>query len=214
MHLICAAVIEELSPLTEASDFRKESETLFVHRREAVLIAALGVGLVDFASGFQALLNNYKIDKALLTGTCGAYPEAFLEWPIGTLVAPDKISLADLSEVEKSGYFPAPITSPCTLDAELFSDLLPNIGGHCLTLATITSDDPVAAQIEEYYQAHFEQMEAYAFARLCQLNKVCGSALLAVVNRVGRDGHEQWLAHGQAGAVSAANLIGEKFNLD
>ncbi len=213
MHLICAAVIEELSPLSEASDFRKESETLFVHRREPVLVAALGVGLVDFASRFQSLLHNYKIDEALLTGTCGAYPEALSTWPIGSLVSPEKISLADLSAVEKSGYLPAPIISPCSLDVELFSELLPNVGGHCLTLTTITSADPVASRIEEHYQAHFEQMEVYAFARLCQLNKVRGSALFAVANRVGRDSHVQWLAHAQAGAFSVANVIRERFNL-
>ena len=214
MHLICAAVIEELKPLIEAADFKKESESLFVHRQKPVLVAALGVGLVDFASGFQALLQNFKIDTALLTGTCGVYPDALSKWPIGVLVAPEKVSLGDLSEVEKSGYFPAPIITSCSFDEKLFSDLVPDVGGHCLTLATITADDQVASRIANHYQAHFEQMEAYAFARLCQINRVDGSALFAVANRVGCDSHVQWIANAQPGAAAAAKLVCEKFSLE
>lgn len=213
MRLICAAVIAELQPLLATGAFYKENETLFRHRIKPVLVAACGVGLVDFASGYQSLLHNFQIDSALLTGTCGVYPEAEADWPIGTLVVPEKISLGDLSEVEKSGYFPSPIISPSILEEKPFAGLNSISGSHCLTLATITADDLVAGRIENYYQAHFEQMEAYAFARLCQLNQVQGSALFAVVNRVGRNGHEQWLANSRAGTSSAADLIRERFKL-
>jgi nucleoside phosphorylase len=212
MLLICAAVIEELQPLLIAGDFKQAGENLFKHNDRPVLIAALGVGLVDFASGLQGVLCDFKIDKALLTGTCGVYPEALAESPLGTLVVPEKISLGDLSVVEKSGYFPAPVTQSCILDKELFCDLLPNLGGHCLTLATITADDQVAVKIAGYYRAEFEQMEAYAFARLCQINQVRGTALFAVVNQVGSQGHAQWRANAHAGAITAADLIRERFN--
>jgi nucleoside phosphorylase len=213
MLLICAAVIEELQPLLVAGGFKQESENLFKHRNQSVLIAALGVGLLDFAGGFQAVLRDFKIDQALLTGTCGVYPEALAEFRLGTLVVPDKVSLGDLSEVEKSGYFPAPVAKSCTLEKELFSDQVPSSGGHCLTLATITAEDQVAMRIAGHYQAHFEHMEAYSFARICQLNRISGAALLAVVNQVGSEGHAQWRANAGQGAIATAGLIRERFAL-
>lgn len=210
MRLICAAVIEELQPLLADGAFERESEKLFKHRLKPLLLAALGVGLVDFAAGFQDLLLKFEIETALLTGTCGVYPEALADYPIGTLVSPEKISLGDLSEVEQSGYFPAPIISPLSLPEKPFvSESV--AGGHCLTLATITADNRAAGRIESFYQAQFEQMEAYAFARLCNLNRVQGSALFAVVNRVGADGHQQWLANAGVGSEAAAELIRKRF---
>ncbi len=213
MLLICAAVLEELQPLIVSGDFKQEGENLFKHHSRSVLIAALGVGLVDFASGLQSVLCDFKIDQALLTGTCGVYPEALVEYPLGTLVVPEKVSLGDLSEVEKSGYFPAPVIQSCILDKELFCDLLPDLGGHCLTLATITADDQLAVKIADHYRVEFEQMEAYAFARLCQINQVRGMALFAVVNQVGSKGHAQWRANADQGAIMVADLIRGKFNL-
>ena len=213
MQLICAAVIEELHPLLGSGTFKQESEKLFKHHSRPLLIAALGVGLVDFASGFQAVLHDFAIDKALLTGTCGVYPEALVEYPLGTLVVPEKVSIGDLSEVEKSGYFPPPVIPSCNLDEELFQNLLPVTGGHCLTLATITADDQLAIRLANHYQAQFEQMEAYAFARICQLNRVTGTALFAVANQVGNAGHAQWRANAGQGAVTAADLIRRRFAL-
>jgi nucleoside phosphorylase len=213
MQLICAAVIEELEPLLQSANFKQEATALFIHQQKPIVLAALGVGLVDFSSAFQVLLNRYQIEKALLTGTCGVYPEASRQWPIGTLVAPSKISLGDLSAVEKHGYFPAPIVTTCHLDENFSQYLMPDSGTHCLTLTTITSDDPTAARIESYYRSHFEQMEAYAFARICQLQEISGAVLFAVANQVGRDGHQQWLNHAQQGAHQSAINLREKLQL-
>ncbi len=212
MLLICAAVIEELQPLIVPGNFKLDGDNRFRHRDRPILIAALGVGMVDFASGLQAILRDFKIDQALLTGTCGVYPEALVEFPLGTLVTPDRVSLGDLSEVEKSGYFPAPVTKSCSLDKDFFEGQISCSRGHCLTLATITAEDRVAIRIAGHYQAHFEQMEAYAFARICQLNRIRGAALFAVVNQVGSEGHAQWRANAGQGAIAAADLIRERFN--
>ncbi len=213
MQLICAAVIEELQPLLGSGTFKQESEKLFKHHSRPILIAALGVGLVDFASGFQTVLHNFEIDKALLTGTCGVYPEALVKYPLGTLVVPEKVSIGDLSEVERSGYFPPPVISSCNLDVELFLNLLPVSGGYCLTLATITADDQSAIRLANHYRVQFEQMEAYAFARICQLNRVTGTALFAVANQVGSVGHAQWRVNSGQCAVTVADLIRRRFTL-
>ena len=213
MLLVCSAVIEELEPLLQPSIFNQVAQALFVHRQKPVMVAALGVGLVDFTCGFQALLGNYQIDEALLTGTCGVYPGAFQQWPIGSLVSPLKISLGDLSEVDQTGYFPSPVISTSLLDENFLLRLAPGAEGHCLTLTTITSNDQVAARIEHHYQAHFEQMEAYAFARLCQRQKISGAVLFAVANQVGREGHQQWRAHARQGACLSADLLRDKLDM-
>ena len=214
MQLICSAVIEELEPLLKSSIFNQVEPALFVHQNKPIVIAALGIGLVDFAAGFQNVLGDYPaIDKALLTGTCGVYPGALQEWPIGSLVSPSKISLGDLSEVDQTGYFPEPISSTCLLDESFSRRLAPAYDTHCLTLATITSEDRTAVRIEHRYQAHFEQMEAYAFARLCQRQKISGALLFAIANQVGCDGHLQWLDNARQGACLCAVRLSEKFDL-
>ncbi len=213
MQLICSAVIEELEPLLQTSIFKQEGPALFSHRQKPVLAAALGVGLVEFACGFQALLGKYQIDEALLTGTCGVYPSASRQWSIGSLVSPLKISLGDLAEVDETGYFPAPITAACFLDESFSRRLLADSDLHCLTLATITSDNQAATRIELHYRAHFEQMEAYAFARLCQRHKISGAALFAVANQVGLDGHRQWRANARQGICQCATLLQGKLHL-
>ena len=213
MQLICSAVIEELGPLLQSSLFKQEGPAFFVHRKKPIVVASLGVGLVDFASGFQSLLERYQVDRALLTGTCGVYPGASRQWLIGSLAAPSKISLGDLSEVDRTGYFPAPVATTCHLDKNFSQSLIADSDSHCLTLATITSDDQTAARIENYYNSHFEQMEAYAFARICQFRKISGAVLFAVANQVGRDGHQQWRSHAQQGVSRSADLLREKLNL-
>jgi nucleoside phosphorylase len=213
MQLICSAVIEELEPLLQASVFSQVAPAIYIHRQRPVLVAALGVGLVDFACGFQALLGNYQVDEALLTGTCGVYPDAFRQWSIGTLVSPLKISLGDQAEVDQTGYFPAPIIKTCLLDENFSFRLVPGVDMNCLTLTTITSNDQAAVRIERHYQAHFEQMEAYAFARLCQRQKISGAVLFAVANQVGCDGHQQWRDNARQGACQCATLLCEKFDL-
>ena len=213
MQLICAAVIEELEPLLQPSLFSQVGPAIYTHRQKPVLVAALGVGLVDFACGFQTLLADYRVDKALLTGTCGVYPAALRQWPIGSLVSPLKISLGDLAEVDRTGYFPAPIVQSCLLDENFSPRLAPGADMNCLTLTAITSDDQAAVRIEHHYQAHFEQMEAYAFARLCQRHKISGAVLFAVSNQVGCDGHQQWREHAHQGSCLSAALLSERFNL-
>lgn len=213
MQLLCAAVIEELEPLLQITPFKEAGPNIFLNPEKNFAVAALGIGLVGFASGFQSLLENYDVDQALLTGTCGVYPGASQQWPIGSLVAPQKISLGDLSEVDQSGYFPAPITSTYHLDKNFSQPLIPDSNSHCLTLATITSSDQTAARIENYYHSHFEQMEAYSFAHICQERKITGSTLFAVANEVGREGHRQWRKHARQGSRQVAALLGKKFNL-
>ncbi|MBN2705547.1 MAG: hypothetical protein JXR89_03800 [Deltaproteobacteria bacterium] len=209
MRLICAAVREELLPLLESSLWSESEPGRFYSRRRPCLLAALGVGLVDFVAGFEALLRTQPIASAIFTGSCGVYAAALSSWPPVTLVSPGNAILGDLAEAEGKGYFPGPLATALTLDEKLSRQLSSGYGTRCLTLAAITSEEQAAARLEAHYQAHFEQMEAYAFARICRRHRLSGAMLLAVVNQVGVHGHQQWLVNAARGAQACAARLRE-----
>lgn len=215
MLLITAAVIEELRPLLEDSLFIPLADDIFRHASKPVLAAAAGIGLVDFAAGLEELFSRFEISRALLTGTCGVYPSAAGEFPLKSLVSPLRVSLGDISEVSNSGYFPGPMACRCELDDACVAGILPGIepGGHCLTLASITSGDTAARRAGEFYRADFEQMEAFSFARVCQRREIPAALLLAVANFVGSRGHRQWRENAASGAEACARVLKTRLDL-
>ncbi|HDS15493.1 MAG TPA: hypothetical protein ENN66_02545 [Proteobacteria bacterium] len=209
MRLICAAVREELLPLLESGFWSELEPGCYRSRRRPCLLAALGIGLVDFVAGFEALLRTQPISSAIFTGSCGVYAASLASWPPVTLVSPGTAILGDLAEVEGKGYFPGPLITTLTLDEKLSRQLSSGYETRCLTLAAITSEDHAAGRLEAHYRAQFEQMEAYAFARLCQCRGIPGALLLAVVNQVGGQGHRQWLGNAPCGARACAARLQE-----
>jgi nucleoside phosphorylase len=215
MLLIAAAVEAELEPLVKGYDFEAfRGPGLYHHRRRPVLAAAVGIGLVDFSAGLSPLLNQHGISRALLTGSCGVYPGFRERWPIGSLVRPDRVTLGDPAEACRQAYFPAPLERECRFEEEPDFGPEPEFGGHCLTLAAITSCDHAARRLEAFYQAAFEQMEAFAFARLCRSHGVPAAGLFAVVNEVGAQAHRQWRAQARAGAEQCAAVLGRGLGLE
>jgi nucleoside phosphorylase len=206
--LITAAVRDELEPLLADADFTVLSDTVFRHVRKPVLVAAAGIGLVDFAAGLKDLFFRFGISRALLTGTCGVYPDAATRWPLNSLVSPARITLGDTAEALGSGYFPKSMACCCRRDGA-WEEILPGVErrGHCLSLTAITSGDAAARRIGAFYQADFEQMEAFSFTRLCQQQKVPAAMLLTVANQVGSRGHRQWLENAAPGAVRCARVL-------
>ncbi|NPA25747.1 MAG: hypothetical protein GXO34_07975 [Deltaproteobacteria bacterium] len=215
MLLITAAVIEELRPLLEDSLFIPLADDIFRHASKPVLAAAAGIGLVDFTAGLEELFSRFRISRALLTGTCGVYPAAGDRFPLKSLVSPLRITLGDASEIAGSGYFPGPMACRCELDEASVAGLLPGTepGGHCLTLASITSDDAAARRAGEFYRVDFEQMEAFSFARVCQRREIPAALLLAVANLVGSRGHRQWRENAGACAEVCARALKTRLDL-
>jgi len=215
MLLIAAAVMAEIEPLVREYDFEPFREAGFYHhRRQPVLVAALGIGLVEFIAGLALLLKEYGVSRALLTGSCGVYPGSLSRWPPGCLVRPAGAILGDPAAAAGRAYFPAPLE--CRSDFTGGEALLPgddDPAGNCLTLAAITSSQAAARRLEQFYRADFEQMEAFAFARLCRRSGIPAAALFAVVNEVGDNSHRQWLAGARAGAEKCAARLGERLAL-
>ncbi len=204
---IVAAVTAELEPLLQGAAFAGWGKGYWRHRQKPVLAAAVGVGLVDFAAGLEALLARHAVRGVVLTGSCGVYPAAARHWPPGSLVAPLEAVWADVQAMSGRGYFPGQLLQRGRLDRKLTAFLQPECGGRALTLATITAEDTAAAELEAFYQAQFEQMELFALVRVCARRHLPAAALLGVTNRVGGESHRQWREYAAPLAVRCGELL-------
>ena len=213
MLLIAAAVTAEIEALIGGPGFVRLGENCWRHRNKPVLVVAIGIGLVDFSAGLEAVLKDHAIDRVILTGSCGVYPGVVGQWSVGSLVAPREVILADSLAPSGKTYFPAPLPQYCRLDEELAACLLPSADGRALTLAAITTDDDIAWALEQHYQAHFEQMELFALARVCELHRLPAAALLGVTNRVGAAAHQQWRSTAAAVAERCCEHLRKVFQL-
>ena len=212
MLLVAAAVMEELQPFLAVGDFAEPEPGIFRARDQELLVTALGIGPFDCAVNLARLLPRYALRAAVFTGSCGVYPGAAADYPLGSLVAPCRVRLGDLGEARGQAYFPNPQSFALELDREFAACLADGVDGHCLTLSAITADAGNAERLQKFYRADFEQMEAYAFARLCQCQGLVSGLLLAVVNQVGPEGHRQWLANAAAGAETCARRLWERID--
>jgi|GEM_PF-1695841 nucleoside phosphorylase len=193
MILICAAVPAELKPLID-DGFSCRGENFFKHRSKPLLLAALGIGGSSFLLTFSRLFSQFPFTLALLTGTCGIYPQTAVAYEPGTLFSPTSVCLADGLVAENRGYFPEIMPQEFPLE----SGFWPRervFSGPCLSPAAITADDALAVRLGCHYRAVAEQMECFAFAAACREFNIKASALFAVSNMVGSAGHQQWLSN-------------------
>ena len=207
MILICAAIPGELKPLLD-SGFNRKGENLFLHRSQPLLLAALGIGNSSFLLAFARIYSQFPFTQALLTGTCGIYPETSALYKPGSLFAPSSACLADGLVAEGRGYFPEIMPNEFSLE----SDFWPRervFSGPCLSPAAITADDALAVRLGCHYRAVAEQMECFAFAAACREFKVKALALFAVSNMVGSAGHAQWLSNHERVVEKSCALIRE-----
>jgi len=208
MILICAAIPGELKPLLD-DDFSQQDEILFRHRSKPLLLAALGIGTCSFLLGFARIQSQFPLKQALLTGTCGIYPEVLDDnLPAPTLFSPSSVCLADGLVSQGRGYFPNVMQREFALQTEIWQKRQV-LSGRCLSPAAITADDSLADQLGRYYQATAEQMECFAFAAACQEFNLAGTALFAVSNIVGAFGHAQWLENHEQVVEKSCQLIRE-----
>lgn len=211
MILVCAAIPAELQPLL-ADDFSRQDENLFRHRSKPLLLAALGIGPCRFLLGFARIQSQFPLKKALLTGTCGIYPEVLDDnLPVPTLFSPSSVCLADGLVSQGRAYFPHVMQREFPLQTELWQKRQV-LSGRCLSPAAITADDSLAAQLGRYYQATAEQMECFAFAAACQEFNLEGTALFAISNVVGSFGHEEWLENHEQVVKKSCQLIRESLS--
>jgi nucleoside phosphorylase len=159
--------------------------------------AVLGVGLVEAALGAGRVIAERKPDHVVLIGTVGAYPRAKLA--IGEVVVAERVILASPSGALVSAM-PA---SESAIVEEGFAGARVVVA----TTLAITTDDAVAAALEDETGAHVEHLEAFAVARACALAGVRFSAVFGVANIVGARGRDEWRAHHERAAAAACASV-------
>lgn len=188
-----------------ADGFAEVEKDIFMHRCQPLVAAPLGIGTCGFLLGFTRLVQRFAVSRALLTGTCGIYPGAVDEFPLGSLFSPSLSCLGAAAVAQDQGYVPDVVAQEFALHPGEWQQHGGVGSGRCLTLTAITADDLLAEQLGAYYRAVAEQMECFAFAAACHAYGISGSALFAVSNVVGRDGHVQWRStHARVVEKSAA----------
>jgi nucleoside phosphorylase len=170
-----------------------------------VVLATLGVGLVEAAIATTQCVVRHRPDAALLVGTCGAFASAGLA--LGGLVAGEGARLADGAVALGTSSLPDPMPAHVSFDLALH-DALVAAGARSVQIANtlgITTDDALAARLAAE-GSDVEHLEAFAFARACAREGVPCGAALAVANVVGSEGRAQWLAGHVQASASAADL--------
>lgn len=168
-----------------------------------------GVGKVNAALALAVWASRHPVERALLFGVAGAYPEAGLGLGEVALVA-EEVE-ADLNPVG----FPAlvlkgkPLYNRFPLDSALTGELSRRLG---LPLRVgLTRDRPSespheALGLASRWQAHLENMEGAAFARACLALGVPGAELRAVSNPAGVRDRAFWRLEEAVAALERAVL--------
>jgi nucleoside phosphorylase len=170
-----------------------------------LVLATLGVGLVEAAIAMTQCVAREVPAVALLVGTCGAFGPAPRA---GSVVAGSRVTLVDASIVDGTSALPAPMPAECTFDRGMH-DALVAAGAKSVQIANtvgITTDDQVAARLAVGSGADVEHLEAFAFARACAAARVPCATALGVANAVGSNGRDEWLAGHVRASQEAADL--------
>ncbi|MDW8426133.1 MAG: futalosine hydrolase [Meiothermus sp.] len=161
-----------------------------------------GIGKVNTAATLAAFAKGRKVERVLLFGIAGMYPDAGLE--LGDAALAEREIQADLGlrdggmkglgfptlELEHSRYhnrFP--------LDSALTTELSQSLGLPSKTFLTrdMVSENPTEARLlSRRWEAHLENMEGAAFAQTCLWLGLKGAELRAVSNLAGVRDKAQW----------------------
>lgn len=169
-----------------------------------VVLATIGVGVVEAAVGMMRCIHQHRPDLALLVGTAGAFGTA----TIGQVVVGASVHLLEASLLEGKASLPPPMPSDAVLDVAVH-DALVAAGGRSVQIANtigITVDDELAERLASRGD-HVEHLEAFGFARACAAEGLRGGIALGVANAVGARGRAEWLANHVSASASAAVLI-------
>jgi len=164
---------------------------------------AVGIGLVDAASGATRCIVQHRPDQVVLLGTCGAMPSSGLA--IGDVVVGRSAVVADAAVVEGRAAMPYP-NEAVALDASMLGELEAAGARPARIVNTlgVTTDDALATKLAEL--GDVEHLEAYAVARACLATSVPCAVVLGIANVVGASGREQWRAHHLEASARAAEV--------
>jgi len=174
-----------------------------------LVLAALGVGLVETSILMTRCVVREAPAAALLLGTCGVFELEKERRPaVGSVVTGEAARLADASILEGAAALPGPMPAEVAFDRGLH-DALVAAGARSVQIANtvgITTSDALAERLAAKTAADVEHLEAFAFARACAAAEVPCAAALGVANVVGAKGRAEWLANHVRASQEAADV--------
>jgi len=174
--------------------FSPELAGLDANPPAGVHVACTGIGALAAAVMTTRLLAEWRPDRVLFVGTCGAYDDRLA---IGDGISVSTVRATSLDEVEGRAYRPAP-------EHTLWNaDWLPNLPAYEVAVTpAITKTESGARSLASV--AAVEHLELSGVFAACAQAGVPVGAALAVANRVGPNAHREWLEHH---ALVSARLV-------
>jgi futalosine hydrolase len=213
--LIVAAYPPELSALSEAFGLHAIGEGMgspeFAGKMGPLEVVgeAVGVGLAAAAVGTTRCLQVWRPRAVVVVGTCGAYPGRGLV--VGDVVRARRICLVSTAAIDGRAGLPSLIATERLADPHLssrFAALGVREADVATTLA-VTTDGALAERIEQQRGCDVEHLEAFSVASACAAYEIPCAVVLAVANRVGATGRDEWMAnHRAVEARAAATVLG------
>ncbi len=192
MLLVVAAFEPELAPLRAAL-----GERLGEH----VVLAAVGIGLLEAPLGTIAALDRHQPESLLFVGTAGFYPGVPLA--IGDLVVAKQAALAAPVGTELPAGVGDPLpASPLAVLSRAPLAGLPRVSVATTPGVTVAQEPPLVTG--EHSVEHMELAAVFAAARA---RSVPAGALLAIANATGPGGRADWLAHHRAASATLASAL-------
>ena len=194
MLAVVSAVQAEIDRLIQRLDAKMgpESKTWQVPG-ESLVLAALGVGYLEAALRLSELLQKTpKIERLMFTGSAGVYPGVDHLRPGDLCSCRETILIDGMAELGISHYAP-PLPRQAIASTLPVDDQLPNAA--IATALSLTASDASAAAIQKSSGMEIETMELYGVAYLCLQRSIPWNAVMAITNRVGDAGHQEWKQH-------------------
>lgn len=173
--------------------------------RRRVVLAAVGVGLVEAAVGASRLIAAHRPRAVLLIGTAGVYPGHRRELAVGSAVAVEETVLLPTARPGSHAFLPAFVPDRQRSSTGLLGHIvrathLPT--AHVACPVAISASVRMARAAARHSGCALENLEAFAVARAAVAAHVPFAAILGVANVVGPDGHDEWKRN--AGRAAAA----------
>jgi nucleoside phosphorylase len=194
----------------EMAHLRARLPDLPAHVRRRVILATIGVGLVEAAIATAHLLAKHRPDAVLLVGTAGVYPGNHPGLALGNAAGVRRIRLLPPILAGRHAFLPAIVATESRASPALASALCLATGlprGDVACPLAITASAKAAAAAAKLSGCALENLEAFAVARAAATAGVPFAAILGIANHVGPAGHREWKEHARAAAAVACQAV-------
>lgn len=164
-----------------------------------VVMAIIGVGLVEAAIGTTRAISRHHPRRVLLVGTAGLFPGHQSLLVLGEAFRVKNARFTSGSVVRGDAYWPPPL--PTAVSTASRRTALVALSVACP--AAITHSARMGRAIARDADAQAETLETFAVARAAARAKVPWEAFLGVTNHVGPKAHAQWVEHAKPAAAAA-----------